>query len=254
MTDRRSTLEMVALTDVGRVRPRNEDSVMVLPGDGWAFLSDGMGGYRGGDVASALAVRVLGEQLQGSAALELDVWQRVDILRAAVEAANAEIFHAASSRPSLTGMGATVVAACFLHGRLIAAHVGDSRLYRYRGGFLMQLTKDHSLFQEQIDRGVPSGEAAGASVPRGLITRALGVDPLVEPDLASLPTQPGDVYLLCSDGLTDMLSDMEIADALSALDGSLGETGRLMIELANERGGRDNISVILVRLGDQDGI
>ena len=162
--------------------------------------------------------------------------------------ANAAIFQAAQDEAGYAGMGTTLVAALFFDDRVAVAHVGDSRLYRLRDGTLSLLTHDHSLLQEQIDSGLLSAEEARYSLNRNLVTRALGVDPLVEVDLAEHLVLPDDLYLLCSDGLNDMVPDEEIALALQTLSDHLELAATQLVEMANDQGGRDNVSVILVKV------
>lgn len=240
-------LRVASRSDVGRVRARNEDSLAVLAEWSWLVLSDGMGGYRGGDVASRLAVDVLSEcscRHGGEARLVATATQ---VLKAAIEKANTHILRAAGQQPELAGMGATLVAVIFLPGRLVVGHVGDSRLYRLRQGELLQLTRDHTLLQEQLDRGIITAETARQSPVRGMLTRALGVEASVQPDLASFPALAGDVYLMCSDGVTDMVPDELLLEILADVKDLQAAADRV-VDLANTRGGRDNISLILAHL------
>jgi PPM family protein phosphatase len=242
-----SDLRVVTRSDVGRVRARNEDSLAVLAEWNWLVLSDGMGGYRGGDVASRLAVEALSESSCRFGGSAREAASALEVLKGAIEEANALILRTAAGRPELAGMGATVVAAIFLPGRLVVGHVGDSRLYRLRRGELLQLTRDHTLLQEQLDRGIITAEAARLSPVRGMLTRALGVDATVQPDLASYPALSGDTYLMCSDGVTDMIADEEIMELMADAADLQGAAERV-VDLANDRGGRDNISLILAYL------
>lgn len=244
---RRSELRVAARSDVGRIRARNEDSLAVLSEWNWLVLSDGMGGYRGGDVASRLAVEVLSDHAREYGAAG-EVGEVLDTLDRAIAAANALILSTAARDPALTGMGATLVAAIFLPGRVVVGHVGDSRLYRWRRGELLQLTRDHTLLQEYLDRGIITREEALLSPSRGKLTRALGVETLVQPDLAAYPAQPGDVYLMCSDGVTDMIADEELGEFMAGSVEDLPVCADRVVDLANERGGRDNISLILAHL------
>ncbi len=239
-------LECASCSDIGRVRVRNEDVLWAEPQHGWLVLSDGMGGYRGGDIAARLAVERIERRLCDEGR-DCDRRERLlDLLLAAVDDANAEIRRAGVMRPELSGMGATVVVAAFLGAEMICAHVGDSRLYRLRDGVLERLTRDHSLLQEQIDAGmIHPGDIRGERL-RGLLTRGLGVDLLVEPDIAVHEVCADDLYLLCSDGLTDMVDDAEIAAELGG-GGDLPEIARRLVALANDYGGRDNVSVIVAR-------
>ena len=212
-----------------------------------------MGGYNAGEVASLMAVRQMAEQLGNfklTDAVPMTTRPAIikDALSLAVSAANAAIYAAAGRTPQYAGMGTTLVVAWFCNNRLSVAHVGDSRLYRWRGGVLEQLTRDHSFLQEQVDKGYLSAEQARHSPQRNLVTRALGVDPTVIPEIHDYALQPADLFLLCSDGLSDMLEDPEIAACLQTHSESLQRSVDQLIHLANDAGGRDNISVILVRV------
>ena len=249
-------LEIVLRTDTGRVREHNEDAVFANPHLGFVVLADGMGGYNAGEVASSMATTRLASELESALAARAP--HATDgpggeafagqCLRDAVADANAAIFQAAQDEAGYAGMGTTLVAALFFDDRVAVAHVGDSRLYRLRDGTLSLLTHDHSLLQEQIDSGLLSAEEARHSLNRNLVTRALGVDPLVEVDLAEHLVLPDDLYLLCSDGLNDMVPDEEIALALQTLSGHLELAATQLVEMANDHGGRDNVSVILVKV------
>ena len=249
-------LEIVLRTDTGRVREHNEDAVFANPHLGFVVLADGMGGYNAGEVASSMATIRLASELESALAARAP--HATDgpggeafagqCLRDAVADANAAIFQAAQDEAGYAGMGTTLVAALFFDDRVAVAHVGDSRLYRLRDGTLSLLTHDHSLLQEQIDSGLLSAEEARHSLNRNLVTRALGVDPLVEVDLAEHLVLPDDLYLLCSDGLNDMVPDEEIALALQTLSGHLELAATQLVEMANDQGGRDNVSVILVKV------
>ncbi len=245
-------LEIFSLTDPGTVRGHNEDAVIVDAACGFAVLADGMGGYNAGEVASGIAVNLVADGLRHALAKgDIDPERGTapgDLLRGQVAGANAAIFQAAQSQPQYAGMGTTLVSALFYDNRIHVAHVGDARLYRLRGETLTQMTRDHSLLQEQIDSGMISPTEARLSSKRNLVTRALGVDPTVEVDVGVSDTLPGDVYLFCSDGLNDMVEDEEIRLALETLGANLPLAGRHLIQMANDNGGRDNVSVILVRV------
>ncbi len=235
-------------SDVGRVRKRNEDMLRVDAERGWAVLADGMGGYRGGDVAATLAVegvmRYLGAEFAANGGIGPE--RMAETLRDSIEEANVDIFHASIEGAELTGMGSTVVVVAFLPGRLFCAHAGDSRLYRFRDATLQPLTRDHSMLQELVDSGIVDPEVARTAHFRGMLTRGLGAAVDVNPDVVEYDVVAGDIYLLCSDGLTDMLMDEEIAEEF-ARSHSLEHTARRLVELANEHGGRDNISVIVLQ-------
>ncbi len=246
-------LSMVGLTDRGMVRVENEDSIATRPEIGLAVLADGMGGHQAGEVASAMAVDVITrhyEELLASGENGDDRVREAKSIDAAIRAANSAIFEVAQSRPDYSGMGSTIVVAIFYGDHMFVGHVGDSRLYRLRDGQLEQLTEDHSVIQELLNRGLMSEEEARITIGKNLVTRALGVDGDVTPDVAQEDLQDGDLFLLCSDGLNDVISDDEIAGFLSESSNDLQETAQKLIDLANSRGGPDNISVILARAGE----
>lgn len=248
-------LEMVSQTHPGRVRAHNEDSVSCEPSCGLAVLADGMGGYNAGEVASGITVSVLtteikhslqSEQLEEKSDEEEDT--AVALLRDNVQKANASIYHAAQSQPQYAGMGTTVVAGLFYDNHVAVAHVGDSRMYRLRGETFEAITRDHSLLQEQIDSGMISKEDAKLSRNKNLVTRAVGIDAEVATEVHVYEVEVGDIYLLCSDGLNDMVSDEIIGGAVSALRSNLKLAADQLIKMANDNGGRDNVSVILVKV------
>lgn len=241
-----SLLRCASRSHVGRVRLRNEDALRVDAEHGWLILADGMGGYQGGDIAANLAVDVVVRCLARDAAVPRSVDGLARIARRAAEDANAEIRRVGVLRPELAGMGATLVLAIFLPDRMVCAHVGDSRLYRFGVDGLELLTRDHTLLQERVDAGMMRPEEARRSRYRGMLTRGLGVAPLVDADVAVHPVHEADIFLLCSDGLTDMLDDEEISSLLE-LGGGLDELADRLVEAANANGGRDNVSVILAR-------
>ncbi|MCP5145613.1 MAG: Stp1/IreP family PP2C-type Ser/Thr phosphatase [Gammaproteobacteria bacterium] len=249
-------IEVVNLSDTGRKRPHNEDSAITVPSLGLAIVADGMGGYKAGEVASAIAVKAIFDIVKqglddlsatAASAKAAGVTTHSLLLYNAVQFANGHIFRTARDVPQCQGMGTTVVAALFLNNTLTVAHVGDSRLYRFRDKELKQLTSDHSLVQELIDRGFFTPEEAAANTPKNLVTRALGIDEVVEPDVKEYQTETNDVYLICSDGLNDMVNDEEIRLTLSKYYANLPEAGRELIQMANANGGKDNISVVLIR-------
>ncbi len=244
------TLEFFSATDTGRARTNNEDSVAIDEGSQLLVLADGMGGYNAGEVASGMATSFikaeLGRWLSEAAdnASDTDVRRAMDIC---VDNANRAIFNAANSNPQYAGMGTTLVVGVFREGRLLMGHVGDSRGYRLRGGRLAQITHDHSLLQEQIDSGLITAEQAAFSANKNLVTRAVGVEDTVLLETHLHEVMPGDVYLLCSDGLSDMLDDESIAQLLQGSD-ALPEVAAALVDAANDAGGKDNISVVLARV------
>jgi protein phosphatase len=251
----RDKLEMTGVTDVGLKRSHNEDCLALDPALGVAVLADGMGGYKAGEVASAMAVDVVLEAIRkGVRQVHLE---EVDeetgytrgalVIRDAVAKANAAILQAAQDRPGCRGMGTTLVSLLFYDNRVSVAHVGDSRLYRLRADQLEQITVDHSMVQELVDRGFYTPEEARRNVQKNLVTRAVGVDESVRTDLLEEPVQEGDVYLACSDGLTDLVEDADIQSILVQHRAELGAAARHLVEQAKASGGTDNISVVLVQ-------
>ena len=245
-------------SDVGRERAHNEDAILVDSERKLVVLADGMGGYQAGEVASQLAVDVVRDDsshldISGADLGRIDPDTGISVamrqLRGAIEKANNRICSVARGREELNGMGTTIVAARFYDGRVGIAHVGDSRCYRMREHKLDQLTRDHSYVQDQLEKGLISEEDAKHSPQKNLITRALGIDAIAEADVQEFRTRPGDLYLLCSDGLSDLVDDEAIQTALSS-DKVPGDHIKFLIDKANANGGRDNISVIIVRVGD----
>jgi protein phosphatase len=251
-----STLDVANRSHPGMVRAHNEDAVFV-DGAGLAILADGMGGYNAGEVASGIAVNVIKEGLLPELASGRDL-SKVDVhtglthaallLQQQIAAANKGIYEAAQNRPECAGMGTTVVAVVFHGTRVSIAHIGDSRCYRLRGDRFEQLTRDHSLLQEQIDSGQISADQARFSLNKNLVTRALGIEAIVPADIAEYRVEPDDIYLLCSDGLTDMVDTEVVHGVVDEQRATLEVAATQLIELANQNGGRDNISVILARV------
>ena len=243
------TLEFFSATDVGRARDNNEDSVALDEAAGLAVLADGMGGYNAGEVASQMLTSFVSTELgrwlkeAGREARAGEVKRAMDIC---VDNANRAIFNAANTNPRYAGMGTTLVLGVFRPEGLLLGHVGDSRAYRLRAGRLMQITRDHSLLQEQIDAGLLTVEEAAFSSNKNLVTRAVGVEDTVLLELHLHEVQPGDTYLFCSDGLSDMLDDDSLANLLNG-NPALPEAAGALINAANDSGGRDNIALILAR-------
>ena len=242
-------LQMAGLTDPGRVRNKNEDSIAQIPEAGLVVVADGMGGHQAGEVASKLAVDVITRHILGTLA-EAGAGNGAfesKMIGDALQLANRAIYELARQQPEYAGMGSTVVVTVFHGGKLWVGHVGDSRLYRFRAGLLEQVTLDHSVVQELVSRGLVTAEEARLSVNKNLVTRALGVDASVVPDIGEQTLNDEDIYLLCSDGLNDVLADGDIEMMLIEYGRNLEAAARRMVDIANERGGPDNISVILVR-------
>lgn len=248
----RDVLEIASCTDPGIVRSFNEDSIATFPDIGLLVLADGMGGYKAGDVASSLAINVVTRELKQSFREDMDDGTVSRLVSDAIKNANATIYRTAHGDARYQGMGTTVVGALFRDSQVIVAHVGDSRLYRLRNDRLDLLTHDHSLLQEQVELGLISSEDAKVSHNRNLVTRALGVSEEVELDLHNEKTLPEDIYLLCSDGLNDMVDDADIELVLSSLKANLQLAARQLVMIANDNGGHDNVSVILARVREPD--
>ena len=234
-----------ATTDHGLRRPENEDAYLVDAEQGLFCVADGMGGHAAGEVASRMAVEVLASEMaRPDAAPALDAR-----LRDAVIAANNAIFEAAERDPALAGMGTTLTALA-LHpaGRTFTiAHVGDSRAYLFRRGELQQLTEDHTWVQQQVDAGLLTPEEARRHPLSSMLTRAVGLVPDPEVDIIQGDLESGDLLLLCSDGLTGMVDDDELAYILGR-DLPLDDAARELVDAANRNGGTDNITAILIRV------
>lgn len=241
---------MTGITDTGRVRQENEDSIALEPEVGLVVLADGMGGHQAGEVASRMAVDVITRHVVETFANarngDDDAFETKTVLEA-IHLANGAIHELASTKTECAGMGSTVVVTLFYGNKMCVAHVGDSRLYRFRGGALEQLTLDHSVIQELVSRGLMTMEEARKTIGKNLVTRALGVDAAVKPDISEHPFQDEDIYLLCSDGLNDVVPDGDIEMMLMEYGRNLDAAAQRMVDTANDRGGPDNVSVILVR-------
>ncbi len=248
----------VEVTDVGKVRDHNEDAIGSQPDIGLWVLADGMGGYNAGEVASGIAVKTIIELVTQACKTEkrTDIesgtgyMRQTIVLRDAILRANKVINQTAQSQPQCEGMGTTLVASLFYDNKVSIAHVGDSRMYRLRGNRFEQITMDHSLLQELVDRGFYSQEEAQRSTNRNYVTRALGVEANVDVEVQEIDVQKGDYFLMCSDGLPDMVEDEDIHLTISTFSNDVRTVGEQLIKLTNDNGGRDNVSVILVRVAD----
>ncbi len=239
--------EICTETDPGLTRENNEDAVVFDAETQLCILADGMGGYNAGEIASGMAVAFIKSEMSrwlaqaGKNASTKEVRRAMEIC---VQNANYSIFNAANSNPQYNGMGTTLVVAAFLGDRVMVGHIGDSRCYRLRGGDFQQITKDHSLLQEQIDAGLITPEQALTSSNKNLVTRALGVEDTVSLEVNEHKVEPGDIYLMCSDGLSDMVLDAPIGQIMRG-EGELQLKAKQLVQAANDNGGRDNISVLL---------
>jgi serine/threonine protein phosphatase PrpC len=251
-----NTLEIVRLTDVGLRRDHNEDAIASDDSMGFVILADGMGGYKAGEVASEIAVLSITAELKeamlglrpGKIDPVLNMQAEAQLIIDAVRNANEAIFTVSQTQPQCAGMGTTLVVGLFTNNKLLVGHIGDSRMYRHRQAQLTQITEDHSLLQEQIKSGLITAEQAKYSANKNLVTRALGIDPEVELELNEFDVAVDDIYLLCSDGLSDLVDDEIIQDTLNMLSSDLTEAAHQLVQMANDNGGKDNISVILVRV------
>lgn len=238
-------MKVYAITDIGRVRALNEDSYY-LPREGERFcaVADGMGGHNAGEVASAMAVQVFSEHMRG---VEPITGQT---LYAAVEQANEAVFRAAQVNEGMSGMGTTFSALARQGGDVVLAHVGDSRIYLVRHGAIMQLTADHTLVEEMVRKGMLTPREARVHPRRNIITRALGTDPTVEIDIVQMAARPGDVFFLCSDGMTNYVEEKDILHTATG-EGDWQEKLRHLVALALENGGADNITALFAVIGEE---
>jgi protein phosphatase len=253
-------------SDVGRKRHHNEDSYLCNDELGLYAVADGMGGHLGGERASKMAVEIIERELaaarqagalslgtpngDGTPASERERQSPIaSILKKAVIEADKCIYDAALADPALAGMGTTLTALLFYDGYVHLGHVGDSRAYLYRNGKARQLTEDHSWIQEQVRAGLLSPEEAKESRFRNIITRSVGFEPSVEPDLVGLPVQAGDCFVLCSDGLSNYVSVDELGQVLTAH--FYRDTAPVFVDMANDRGGDDNITCLVVYAGNE---
>ena len=248
-------IQLYGQTDTGSVRDHNEDAIGCNDNIALAVLADGMGGHRSGEMASAITVSTVLEVITGrvkninpdDANNDTGYSAESQIIHDAVSLANKNVYDSSEANTQYRGMGTTVVVALFYDNRFTVAHVGDSRLYRLRDGELEQLTRDHTLVQELIDRDYYTPEQARISLNKNLITRAIGIDKKVQIDIQEDIAMVNDVYLLCSDGVTDMIDDDLIKSTMIENSQNLEKAASEIIRLANEHGGKDNISAILVK-------
>ena len=231
------------VTDTGRRRIGNEDAFVFKPP--FFAIADGMGGARAGEIAAGLAAAALEEGAEPTSA---------EGIVALIDEANRQIWERSIQDPDTSGMGTTVTAALVAAdpGKIVIGHVGDSRAYLYRDGTLAQLTTDHSLVVELVESGILTPEEAERHPQRSAITRAVGTEPTVEVDAFTVDAEPGDLYLICSDGLTDMLTEEELEDVLAKTAADPARAADALVAAANARGGEDNITVVLFEMTDAD--
>ncbi len=240
-------LTVAAGTDIGRVRTHNEDSLFADADAhrGLFIVADGMGGHAAGEVASAMAVELVAQALEGGD--DVDAPSSPTRMGDALRTANAAIYAHAKVETDKKGMGTTATCLWIGQGRWVIGHIGDSRVYRYRRGEFRQITKDHSYVQEQVDAGFLTPEQARYHPYSNVIVRCVGANAAVEPDLFEGPLEDGDLYLLCSDGLSGMLEDPQLRKIIETR-GTPGRMVDALITEANRRGGLDNITAIVVHV------
>lgn len=242
------TWEVAGATDVGRVRKHNEDSFVVDAQRGVFLVADGMGGHAAGEVASAIASEAVGSALRQGVDAGLRADDLAEVMRECFHHAHMSIINYSATKPETAGMGTTMTALVVCDdGSFRLGHIGDSRCYVLRDGDLQQVSRDHTLVQDRIDEGRLTPQGARRHHLAHVLSRALGADSLDQPDVYAGTFLPGDVVLLCSDGLTGMLTDRMLRRIL-VRDGELAERVAELIVSANERGGRDNITAVLVRI------
>ena len=248
------------ITDVGLERDHNEDTFRVLNDYNLYMVADGMGGHNAGDVASRVAVETVAEFFRHTESedatwpfhFDTNLTFEENRMIGGIQMANRSILHQSTMNPSHEGMGTTIVALCFSKTLPIAylGHVGDSRCYRIKGQEIKQLTRDHSLLSDFMQAMPDMSEEKIQSIPKNIITRALGMQPFVEIDMSRIGIEKGDLYLLCSDGLSGSSSDKEILREIDAADGDMTKATRLLVDLAKSKGGEDNITVVLAYVKD----
>jgi protein phosphatase len=247
----RDFIEMAAVTDAGSVRQFNEDSIVTDPEHGVAVLADGMGGHRAGEVASRMATQIILGGLQTQVAgfrsgrgPHSPLWA----VEQSINQANTAVFDAAQGNSTYHGMGTTLALTLFYDNRVALGHIGDSRIYRLRDGVLQLLTRDDSLLRDEIELGLLSAADAGGSHNRSFVTRALGIEESARAHLREDEASPGDIYVLCSDGLNDLVEDVDIELIVSALKTNLPLAANHLVQASKDSGGYDNVSVILARV------
>jgi serine/threonine protein phosphatase PrpC len=249
-------IEAYGRTDVGRRRKVNEDSFLVSPETSLYAVCDGMGGHNAGEVASRMAIETISAFITRSAVEKEITWPwgldanlsfDANRLKTAIRLANARVFQAADNREELTGMGTTVVTALVSGETMTVGSAGDSRCYLVRNGELKQLTRDDSWVSAALGEGILNSDDVERHPLRNVITKAVGARDAIDLDVLEHDLEPGDVVMLCSDGLHGMVNDQEIAKILTSSPGSLEETSARLVDAANEAGGRDNVTVVLLR-------
>lgn len=246
------------LTDVGQEREHNEDAYLLMQEYDLVIVADGMGGHNAGDVASRMAVDRISSFFKHTESedttwpfhFDTNLSYEENRLIGGIQVANKAIYHESSQPSSTEGMGTTVVSLCFSASEPMGyvGHVGDSRCYLHRAGVLSQVTRDHSLLNDYLDAMPDMSEERKQAIPTNVITRALGMQATVQVDLSRVPVEQGDIFLLCSDGLSGMVEDAVIQEVIEANRADLAQAARVLVQRANDNGGEDNITVVLVRV------
>lgn len=254
------SIEAAGCTHPGRRRRHNEDFWGQLPTHQFYVIADGMGGHKAGEVASREAVqslcRLFGEALEQRGAAALSIRKQKELLASLIYEVNTMLFQRGMEDDDLRGMGTTLCFVYFLNDTAILGHVGDSRIYRLRGGKLERMTRDHSLMRELVEMGQLEEEDVEEFLYKNIITRSIGCDPIVEPTIEKTDVVEGDVFMMCTDGLTDMLPDKDIAELLVRKlgedDTTVDEVARALVSRANARGGEDNVTVVLTHVASSN--
>ena len=251
MSETQTLLKIAGYTDTGLRREYNQDHIGFDQELGIAVLADGMGGHKAGEIAAHMAVKFVLDKLRKFVLQENSVSitgsQLLEFVSTTISSSNAEIFRTQQEQELYKGMGTTIVATLIIGSHIYVGHVGDSRLYLYRNRKVKRLTKDHSVVQDLIDRGFYTEREAREANVGHVVTRAMGTKSAVDVDTAEIPRLPYDLLMLCSDGLTDMISDWQIAETIAENIADLDLAAKKLIALANLNGGKDNISVILMQ-------
>jgi serine/threonine protein phosphatase PrpC len=244
-------LRIAGYTHAGMRREYNQDHIGFDQELGIAVLADGMGGHKAGEIAAHMTVKFVLEKLQKfvlqKTSVSITGSQLLEFVSTTISSSNAEIFRTQQEQEAYKGMGTTIVATLVIGSHIYVGHVGDSRLYLYRNRKVKRLTKDHSVVQDLIDRGFYTEREAREANVGHVVTRAMGTKSAVDVDTAEVPRLPYDLLMLCSDGLTDMISDWQIAETIAENITDLDLAAKKLIALANQNGGKDNISVILIQ-------
>ena len=244
-------LRIAGYTHAGMRREYNQDHIGFDQELGIAVLADGMGGHKAGEIAAHMTVKFVLEKLQKfvlqKTSVSITGSQLLEFVSTTISSSNAEIFRTQQEQAAYKGMGTTIVATLVIGSHIYVGHVGDSRLYLYRNRKVKRLTKDHSVVQDLIDRGFYTEREAREANVGHVVTRAMGTKSAVDVDTAEVPRLPYDLLMLCSDGLTDMISDWQIAETIAENITDLDLAAKKLIALANQNGGKDNISVILMQ-------